>query len=398
MLPALPGRGLKLQKLRVGVVGAGRMGRIRSLSAKAHPQSELVEVVDTVAEHARSLAAETGCQAGTDWEKLLERKDIDAIVVATPHKYLAPITTAALNAGKSVFCEKPGARNAAEAEGVLRAAYGSWPPTNPNSGVRLESRNSNRLTLGFTLRHYSAIARAHELIAAGVIGEPMYVRARYGHGGRPGYNLEWRGDLEMAGGGELLDQGIHLIDLSRWFLGEFEQVFGSVSTYSWGSRQNSSNRNLEDNAFLSLRTEAGRIAWLHASWTQWKNLFSFEIYGEDGAFQISGLGGHYGPQQLQIVRRHSQGGPPEVQEMDFSSGRKQGAQDDVWTQEWAAFVSGMLGREKNENGSSGPASACGLDAWEALKIVEAAYEASTRGTAVMLQGRQLVYNANTSSK
>ena len=109
------------------MVGAGRMGRIRSLSANSHPQSELVEVVDTIAEHARSLAAEAGCQAGKDWQKLIEREDVDAIVVATPHKFLAPITTAALNAGKYVFCEKPGARNATEAEIVLRTAYGKTP-------------------------------------------------------------------------------------------------------------------------------------------------------------------------------------------------------------------------------------------------------------------------------
>jgi predicted dehydrogenase len=371
------------------------MGRIRGLSAKVHPQSEVVEVVDTIAEHARSLAAETGCRAGTDWQKLLERKDVDAIVVATPHKYLAPVTEAALNAGKYVFCEKPGARNAAEAEAVLRAAYGSWPLRDVKPGAPSTLSNNARLIVGFTLRHYPAVVRARELIDAGVIGQPMYVRGRYGHGGRPDYHLEWRGDLEMAGGGELLDQGVHLIDLSRWFLGEFEQVFGSVNTYFWGSGQNSLDRNLEDNAFLSLRTEAGRVAWLHASWTQWKNLFSFEIYGENGSLQISGLGGHYGPQQLQIARRRSEGGPPEMQEMDFASDRKQGPQDDVWSREWAAFISGVLDRKNVGNGNQGSPSACGVDAWEALKIVEAAYEASHRGTVVML-GRSAagIYDAS----
>src|SRR5712692_746360 len=374
------------------------MGRIRSLSARAHPQSEVVGVVDTIVEHARSLAAETGCPVDTDWQKLVQREDVDAIVVATPHKYLAPITTAALKAGKYVFCEKPGARNAAEAQMVLKSASGNWSSGKSEPGAPSAPRNDSRLVVGFTLRHYPAVARARELVDAGVIGEPMYVRGRYGHGGRPDYDLEWRGDPELAGGGELLDQGVHLIDLSRWFLGEFGQVFGSVNTYFWNSRENSSNTSLEDNAFLSLRTEAGRIAWLHASWTQWKNLFSFEIYGEDGSLQINGLCGHYGPQQLQIARRRSQGGPPEVQEMDFASSGKQSAQDDVWTQEWAAFVSSVLDRKKAENGNSGVAPACGLDAWEALKIVDAAYEASRRGTAVMLRGRQLVCDASPSGK
>jgi predicted dehydrogenase len=374
-----------LQKLRVGVVGAGRMGRIRSLSAKAHPQTELVEVVDTIAEHARSLAAEAGCRAGDDWQKLIEREDIDAIVVATPHKYLAPITTTALNAGKYVFCEKPGARNATEAEIVLKAAYGNTLSKELEPAVPIVPQNNTRLFLGFTLRHYPAVARARALTSAGVIGKPMYVRGRYGHGGRRDYNLEWRGDPEMAGGGELLDQGIHLIDLSRCFLGEFEQVFGSVNTYFWGLNQDPKDRTLEDNAFLSLRTYDGRLAWLHASWTQWKNLFSFEIYGEDGSLHIDGLGGHYGPQQLQIVRRRSEGGTPEVQEIDLGSDKRQNGLDEVWTKEWAAFVSSAIDGGEKQNGDQAVLSARGVDAWEALKIVEATYEASRKGANVMLR-------------
>ena len=380
------------------MVGAGRMGRIRSLCAKAHPQSELVEVVDTIAQYARTLAAEAGCRAGSDWQKLIEREDVDAIVVATPHKYLAPITTAALNAGKYVFCEKPGARNAAEAAIVLQAAYGSATARELGPAAPIASESNTRLFVGFTLRHYPAVVRARELVAAGVIGEPMYVRGRYGHGGRPNYNLEWRGDPEMAGGGELLDQGVHLIDLSRCFLGEFEQVFGSVSTYFWGSKQNPKDRKLEDNAFLSLRTNAGRLAWLHASWTQWKNLFSFEIYGEDGALHINGLNGQYGPHQLQIVRRRSGGGPPEMQEIDFASGKSQNALDDVWAREWATFISSVIGGREKRNGNQTLLSACGVDAWEALKIVEATYEASRNGTSVMLRrSAAAVYDASLSA-
>jgi len=202
----------------------------------------------------------------------------------------------------------------------------------------------------------------------------------------------------MAGGGELLDQGVHLIDLSRCFLGEFEQVFGSVSTYFWGSKQNSKDRKLEDNAFLSLRTNSGRLAWLHASWTQWKNLFSFEIYGEDGSLHINGLSGHYGSQQLQIVRRRSRGGPPEVQETDFASGKSQNALGDVWVKEWATFISSVIGGREKRNGNETLLSACGVDAWEALKIVEATYEASRKGTSVMLRRSAAgVYDASLSA-
>jgi predicted dehydrogenase len=368
-----------LQKLRIGIVGAGRMGRIRGVSASAHPKSEVVGVVDSIVEHARSLANDIGCPVETDWQKLVAREDVDAVVVATPHKYLAPITAAALREGKYVFCEKPGARNTAEAEVVLRAAYGGTRPRNSES--RLSHQNNTQLTVGFTLRHYPAIVHARELVANGAIGELMYVRGRYGHGGRPDYNLEWRGDLEMAGGGELLDQGVHLIDLSRWFLGEFEQVSGSVGTYFWGSGHDRPTRDLEDNAFLSLRTETGRIAWLHASWTQWKNMFSFEIYGRDGSIEVNGLAGHYGPQKLQITRRREQGGPPELQELDSE---KKSTQDDVWTHEWAAFISSVVDHKEARKGKQSSLSASGLDAWEALKIVEAAYEASRSGKGVML--------------
>lgn len=361
------------------------MGRIRCLSAKAHPQSELVEVVDTIAERARLLAADSGCQAGSDWQKLIEREDIDAIVVATPHKYLAPIAAAALDTGKYVFCEKPGARNATEAEMVLRAACGNKLTKEPEPTMPVAPEDNTRLFVGFTLRHYPSVVRARDLTSAGAIGEPMYVRGRYGHGGRLDYNLEWRGDPEMAGGGELLDQGVHLIDLSRCFLGEFEQVFGSVSTYFWGSKQNPDNRKLEDNAFLSLRTKAGRLAWLHASWTQWKNLFSFEVYGEDGALHINGLGGHYGPQQLQIIRRRSEGGPPEIQEIDFASAKRENGLDEVWEKEWSAFISGVIDSREKRIGNQTMLSARGGDAWEALKIVEATYEASRTGTNVTLR-------------
>jgi predicted dehydrogenase len=188
----------------------------------------------------------------------------------------------------------------------------------------------------------------------------------------------------MAGGGELLDQGVHLIDLSRWFLGEFEQVSGSVGTYFWGSGHDRPTRDLEDNAFLSLRTETGRIAWLHASWTQWKNMFSFEIYGREGSIEVNGLAGHYGPQKLQITRRREQGGPPELQELDFGSGGKGSTQDEVWTHEWATFISSVVDHKEARNGKLGSLSASGLDAWETLKIVEAAYEASRSGKGVIL--------------
>lgn len=386
-----------METLRIGVVGAGYMGRIRAQSAQAHPGCRVVQVVDQVSERAEALANKVGCEAGTDWERLVARRDIDAVVVATPHKHLAPITIAALQAGKHVFCEKPMARTVAEADEVLKC----------------HRSNPQVLVVGFTLRHHPAIARARELLLEGAIGEPFYVRGCYGHGGRPGYEREWRADPELAGGGELLDQGIHLIDLSRWFLGEFRETAGFTATYFWGAGKRGDDLRpggqapLEDNAFALLRTADGRVASLHASWTQWKNVFRFEVFGRDGLLAIDGLGGSYGPERLVIGRRPVIGKPPDTEELTFAEPgpgpadgaatprgampamREPGLGSGVWAREWAALVASIqvpepaawtVARDQHwtgiEQGIGSLPSAGSLDARQALRIVGALYASS----------------------
>jgi predicted dehydrogenase len=367
-----------MDTLRIGIIGAGRMGNIRANSAQAHPGCQVAQVVDVTAERAQALASEVGCQAGADWEALLARPDIDAVVVATPHKYLAPITIAALQAGKHVFCEKPMGRTAGEVEQVL-ACHRSHP---------------RALVVGFTLRHHPAIARARELLTAGAIGEPFYVRGQYGHGGRPGYDQEWRADRDLAGGGELLDQGIHLIDLSRWFLGEFTEVAGFTAAYFWGTQADAqsslASEPVEDNAFVLLRTASGLSASLHASWTQWKNLFRFEVFGREGFIMTEGLGGSYGPERLILGHRRPAGGPPATEEVTFDGQRANGGGTGdvghVWASEWAAFVNAVAARDSLAQTAEDPssvtvpsASAAGpVDAKQALCVIAALYEAGGR--------------------
>ena len=134
----------------------------------------------------------------------------------------------------------------------------------------------------------------------------MFIRGRYGHGGRVGYEKEWRFNRETSGGGELLDQGVHLIDLSRWMLGgEFTSVSGYAGTYFWDIE-------LDDNGFMQLRTEKNQMAWLHVSCTEWKNMFCLEIYGKHGKLQIDGLGGSYGIQRLSYYKMLPEMGPPDT--------------------------------------------------------------------------------------
>ena len=152
----------------------------------------------------------------------------------------------------------------------------------------------------------------------------MFIRARYGHGGRVGYDQEWRANPKLSGGGELIDQGVHLIDLAGIFLGEFTTVEGHAATYFW-------NMPVDDNAFLSLRNAAGNTAWLHVSCSEWKNLFSLEIYGRDAKLHWEGLGGSYGMERLTCYKMLPQMGPPETTIWEFPRG------DESWKIEMSEF-------------------------------------------------------------
>jgi predicted dehydrogenase len=136
---------------------------------------------------------------------------------------------------------------------------------------------------------------------------------------------EWRGNPAMSGGGEMLDQGVHLIDLARWYLGDFPHVIGHVSRFFWDWQ-------VDDNGFAILRTEGGQVAFLHATCTEWKNLFSMEIYGRDGKLAIDGLGGSYGVEKLTYYKMLPQMGPPETTSWEYPF------PDTSWDAEWAHLL------------------------------------------------------------
>ena len=183
----------------------------------------------------------------------------------------------------------------------------------------------------------------------------MFLRARYGHGGRPGYEKEWRAQPELSGVGELIDQGTHLIDLARWFLGDFSEVDGFAHTYYW-------DMPVDDNAFMLLKTEDQRTAFLHVSCTEWKNTFSFELYGRNGKLQVDGLGGSYGVERLTWYKMLPEMGPPETLSWEYPM------HDNSWQVEMNQFRQDIeLGRQSQP----------GLtDAVAILQIVESLYEKS----------------------
>ena len=267
--------------LRVGIVGCGLIGNKRARVIKEDPQSLLCCAADLNVFNAGGMLKQYGKgTAYRDWRDMLDKESLDVVIAATPNKHLKKIVFWASQRKIHVLCEKPLGRNAWEAERM----------------VKVTKENGVILKTGFNHRHHPAIFRAHELVENGSIGKPYFARCVYGHGGRPGYEKEWRANKDMCGGGELLDQGVHVVDLFRWFIGDFDEVFGYAPTCYW-------DMDVEDNAFAFFKTTRGQIASMHTSWTQWKNRFTFELFGEAGYLIVDGLGGSYGVETLTVGKR-----------------------------------------------------------------------------------------------
>ena len=299
---------------RFAIIGCGLIGRKRLKSLRP---GQLTVACDVDMGRAQALVSAGGSgRASTDFVEAVNDSAVDAVIVSTLNNSLAPIAHRAISAGKHALVEKPAGISTAEIEGLMALAD--------------ETRVCVRV--GYNHRFHPALQKARELVDAGALGPLMFIRARYGHGGRVGYDREWRADPSLSGGGELIDQGVHLIDLAGWFLGDFPRVEGHVATYYW-------DMPVEDNAFLSLATASGQTAWLHVSCSEWKNLFSFEIYGRTGKLHIEGLGGSYGVERLAFHKMLPEMGPPETTNWEYPR------EDDSWNLEMEAFLEDIrLGR------------------------------------------------------
>ena len=329
--------GANPEQLNFALIGCGLIGRKRAASLAP---GQLRYACDLDATRAADLAQTVpGCRAISDCKLALADPAVTAVIVSTLNASLAPLALAAVRARKHVLVEKPGALNAAQLRVLRDAAL--------TAGVRVR--------LGYNHRFHPALQKARALLESGALGPLMFLRGRYGHGGRKGYDREWRADPKLSGGGELIDQGVHLIDLAGWFLGDFAKIEGHAATYFWDMK-------VDDNAFLSLRTAGGQTAWLQVSCTEWKNLFSLEIYGRDAKLALDGLGGSYGPERLTFYKMLPQMGPPETTVFDFPGS------DESWRLEAVAFADDIrLGREPHP----------GLDEGiRTLEIVESIYRSS----------------------
>jgi predicted dehydrogenase len=333
------------KKLRVGIIGAGLIGNKRAKIIKDLNEEELVMVVDIDKEKAKSMAENYNCEFADNWQELVKRPDIDIVIVSTTNNFLAPISIAALKNKKHVLCEKPFGRNVKESKAVLKVA-----------------QNSHRLIkVGFNHRFHQAISQAKKIFDEGKIGKILFIRSRYGHGGRLGMEKEWRLNKKISGGGVIVDQGVHIIDLCRYFVGDFNKVYGIAKSKFWKTK-------LDDNTFVLMENK-NVTASFHVSTTNWKNIFSFEIFGDKGFLNIEGKGGSFGEETLTFGKRKPEFGVPEIEIFKFSG-------DTSWQEEWKNFISAVKFGKKIIGD--------GRDGFEANRIIEAIYRSSKSGRAVKL--------------
>lgn len=324
--------------MKVSIIGAGLQCRRRASVLVQSTSEILVSIASQAPEQARAVANQFSCEVDFSWKETVARHDIDAIVVCTPPSSHAEIAIAAMRAGKHVLCEKPLSKSFDEAQEMVKVAH--------------DTRRI--LKCGFNLRHHPAVIEGKKRCEDGWIGKPLFARCRYGHCGRPDYENEWRADPSFAAGGQFIEQGSHAIDLIRWFMGEISEVACMTSNHYFKKQP------LEDDGFAIFRMNSGATASLHTSLVQWKNLFSFEVFGNDGYICIEGLGGGYGVEKLYLGKR------------DFNLPfqdlviQYRGA-DTSWRDEWVEFTNAIKDN-RNPLGS-------GVDGLRAMRAGLAAYEA-----------------------
>ncbi len=323
--------------MNVGIVGAGLVGTKR---ARALGNEKLIIVADINEVKAKALVEKYKCEYTTAWQDVVNNDGIDIVIVSTPNKYLSPIAIEAIKNRKHVLIEKPGATNPGDIKIMQKIA----------------AKNKVKVKVGFNHRFHPGVLKAKEIFDKGDAGELMFVRGRYGHGGRLGYEKEWRADPRIAGGGEMMDQGVHLIDLARMFAGDFGEAVGFTETMFW-------NMNVEDNCFALLRNRQGKIAFLHASWTQWKNIFSFEIFGKTGLLVIDGLCGSYGEETLTFYKMKTEMGIPDKFVYSWK-------EDNSWDLEFKEFIS-AINEDREPIGNLN-------DAYKAMKLVFDIYKWNER--------------------
>lgn len=267
-------------KYKVGIIGYGHMGKIRHQAIDEVDRAKVVAISDpTITSDYKAIPNLTN-------DKLIHDPSIDAVIICTPNYLNKPLTIKALNANKHVFCEKPPAFTGADIIEIRE----------------VEVSSGKKLMYGFNHRHHDSIKRMKELIDNGSYGKVLWLRGRYGKSVTKDFFRQWRAKKELSGGGILLDQGIHMLDLFMHLVGDFDSVKSELSNLYW-------DLDVEDNAFVILKnSKSGISASLHSTMTQWRHLFSLEVFLEKGYMVLNGLitsTMSYGEEVLSIAKNRS---------------------------------------------------------------------------------------------
>ncbi len=328
-----------MKDLDFAIIGFGKMGQVRYNTLAAMPGCRVVAACDPD----RHAAVPQGVP-NVAVEKILADKNIDAVVICTPNDLLKELVVKGLKAGKHVFCEKPPGRNMAELEAIIAAE---------------KDAGGAKLMFGFNHRHHESMLHAKKLIDSGEYGKVLWMRGRYGKSVDEKFLIDWRSQKVAAGGGIFLDQGIHMLDLFLMFCGDFDEVHAFVSNLYW-------KLDIEDNVFAIFRNSKGQAASLHSTMTQWRHIFSLEIFLERGYITINGLktsSNTYGDEVMSVARNRTL--PPEASWTDeekiiFHT-------DHSWAKEMSVFVDAVRNGTPVATGNT-------RDALKLMRLVEKVYE------------------------
>ena len=325
--------------MKIGIIGYGKMGIIRHNAIKENGSGEVIAISEpNITENQNNLP-------NLSHDEIINHPEIDIVIVSTPNYLNKELTIKSLNAGKHVFCEKPPAFIAADVKEIQFAE---------------EKSRGKKLMYGFNHRHHDSIIRMKEIVDSGEFGKIIWMRGRYGKSVTEDYFDQWRAKKEFSGGGIVIDQGIHMLDLFRYLGGDFDTVKAEVSNQYWKG-------DIEDNAFIILKNaETGLVASLHSTMTQWRHLFSLEVFMEMGYMVLNGLitsSMSYGEEVLSIAKNRSTA--PAVSWKDEV--KTQYLSNNSWRYEMEHFFNAIKNNTKIEIGNSN-------DALKIMQIIDEIYK------------------------
>lgn len=328
--------GIKL--LKIGFLGFGKMGKIRYQTFNEMEQC----TVQSVFEYNEKITTPEKLKRKKSAEELIASNDIDAVVISVPNYLIKTYVIACLESGKHVFCEKPPGMNLPEVLAMKKAM----------------EKSGCKLMFGFNHRHHQSIIKAKDVVDSGQFGEILWMRGRYGKSVPEDFFEDWRSQKKLAGGGIFLDQGIHMLDLFMHLVGKFDEVKSFVSNLYWKG-------DVEDNVFALFKNNKGQVASLHSTMTQWRHLFSLEIFLEHGYIALNGLktsSNSYGEEKLTLAMNRTEAPTAtwtDEEQHTFTI-------NDSWERELTIFRDAIL--------ENSPIETCGIeDAIQLMEMVDKVY-------------------------